>query len=1583
MSASTVQLDPVIAHLEGPYVGLRPFERNEQAIFFGRARDAEFLKDKIFSARLTLLYAPSGVGKSSILRTLVTPALEEQHAWVKYFDNWTGDDPSAALKARLVKFASELGVSNAGTGGGNDTPTLTEIIGRIAAVDDRTAVLIFDQFEEFLVAHGKQLDPLRKELAALVRASGLDVRVVLSLRQEFLATLEPFRNEILNLFQSTYLLDSLDDQGLREAIEEPVCIFGGSYDQKLIDQLVSDLRASEDREAMATSRAPVDLPMMQIVCGHLWDAAVKRKQTVLTLALYKEMGGADKILEAYVRDVMPRRWSDRRLTARLMKYLAPTSGLKKPYTSEELAENEGLNQARAYAELERLSDRRILRVREYRGQKLFELQHDAFIRFIGPWRNEVLRRDKVRRRFIGVAISTCVVLGLVGYYLLTDYLELRKATALVSTLRNEKPEDRRKFAEMRLDAATTDLLFRWKRPELLSSLLQANKDLIPDGYGVANAPPQGSRDANNVDGSQTNQDTQTPQNQTCSPFCIHYSALRQLDENYFQEEWRYLATSIFAKKDIPVPLQIPLIREPGFPLRRITITSGSGKTLTTLARIEVPPHEDSVFIATDGIRGPAKDFLDHFKGQSGWTEIQAAELQPFGPLMVVPPWSRPVWKVSGNPASDGRGMAAFYVAAELLKNPGPLFGDDAMALLLGKARELCPQTVNEAIAARGYINLPTDLAEQVKRRQPLTDLPTILDALAAYPAEDSKKLESKERSQATADLVYAQLHSEKSQNFPQLGGPWKDDGGARAQTSKISAAYEQLGPWLPSLERPVKVYLGRTLREQWFSGQNSILEQRLNDLRDKVASRYGIELRGPLIFSASSGNPLQAKAYRIETIDPKAPECAVPAVSDAQIDQFIDTLERCIVASRTDWLVAEDVFRRRQTTSPGMQKWLENEYSLTSQKELLRAVIGSAPVNASSPASKAASGSIQPEDTLWHSDWLLRSLLFWSQVADPRDTGKMANYLRSTQRARLIPVTSPPQTQPAAGLVAEGISALDADRIPAAGEAFSRAAKANRSVAIQSFLATYPQSLKSIELSEATELCKGVLPPYLNYASYKDLAQRIELDESRDKWSSSLTPETARRFGLCSLQAALYSPRRRRVALESRLLLGRDNSNDWTPQEAHWLAERTLSDYDPYSDDVKLRDAASQLLKSAMLRLPGSDGNWAMRFVVGEYDIFTLPRMTRPGPKAWRLKLLRDLAKARPAPANLSYLANQLYESDRPEDLEEVLQITDRAPQLVQSETNPKQRDADLAAFLYYRATALERLSDLSDSDPALHLKDRRAEADATLDQLGRLKGWEETALGLQAEFLVEREEYAKAIETRQKMLDSPTLRQYAVNDTLLYQVALLSQLLAGNEVAAQQTADEAETRATDGTLAEGLQADLMFTAALGQIVTGSTSMEGTGRQFLLMDHPYVPYIAMMLYSRMASSQTQQEAKSVLDERWKQVDRSHWKERLRGGDETAWREMLLGMYLNQVQPQEIFDPLKDEQAFAKSDLYYLPMSRQDMLCEANFYAALLAESKKDMKTRNADLQKVLDTKVVYFTEYDLAKFLLAQNNLPH
>src|SRR6185436_15790628 len=61
-------VQPAVAAEAGgiPYVGLRPYGPEERDLFFGRDSDSPFLQDKILSARVTLLYAPSGIGKSSL-----------------------------------------------------------------------------------------------------------------------------------------------------------------------------------------------------------------------------------------------------------------------------------------------------------------------------------------------------------------------------------------------------------------------------------------------------------------------------------------------------------------------------------------------------------------------------------------------------------------------------------------------------------------------------------------------------------------------------------------------------------------------------------------------------------------------------------------------------------------------------------------------------------------------------------------------------------------------------------------------------------------------------------------------------------------------------------------------------------------------------------------------------------------------------------------------------------------------------------------------------------------------------------------------------------------------------------------------------------------------------------------------------------------------------------------------------------------------------------------------------------------------------------------------------------------------------
>jgi Novel STAND NTPase 1 len=61
-----------------PYPGPRPFEREEQNLFFGRDREVSELLSLIIAHRIVLLYAQSGAGKTSLLHAGIIPSLTEE-----------------------------------------------------------------------------------------------------------------------------------------------------------------------------------------------------------------------------------------------------------------------------------------------------------------------------------------------------------------------------------------------------------------------------------------------------------------------------------------------------------------------------------------------------------------------------------------------------------------------------------------------------------------------------------------------------------------------------------------------------------------------------------------------------------------------------------------------------------------------------------------------------------------------------------------------------------------------------------------------------------------------------------------------------------------------------------------------------------------------------------------------------------------------------------------------------------------------------------------------------------------------------------------------------------------------------------------------------------------------------------------------------------------------------------------------------------------------------------------------------------------------------------------------------------------
>src|ERR1700756_3743851 len=77
-----------------PYVGPVSFRPEDEPIFFGREHEADDLISLVVAYPVTLLYAASGAGKTSLINAKLLPALRERDATVLGPARVTGPEES-------------------------------------------------------------------------------------------------------------------------------------------------------------------------------------------------------------------------------------------------------------------------------------------------------------------------------------------------------------------------------------------------------------------------------------------------------------------------------------------------------------------------------------------------------------------------------------------------------------------------------------------------------------------------------------------------------------------------------------------------------------------------------------------------------------------------------------------------------------------------------------------------------------------------------------------------------------------------------------------------------------------------------------------------------------------------------------------------------------------------------------------------------------------------------------------------------------------------------------------------------------------------------------------------------------------------------------------------------------------------------------------------------------------------------------------------------------------------------------------------------------------------------------------------
>jgi WD40 repeat protein len=380
-----------------PFPGLRPYEPSESSRFFGRDADLGLITTRLLSGRTTLLFAGSGVGKTSFLEAKLTPELSRRFLVISHRE-WAGRSPLIALIETVVRALNKAGASI------SDRETLVDYFhdaSASTAVSQRRFVLILDQFEELFQHHRDTsgLSEFVSGLSALISDNGVDIRVVFSMREEFLGELSVFDNLIADVFNNYYRLKNLDESQARDVIEQTVGQSEVSPDG--IKAVLHDLRSLHNGEQKGERaiRKYIAPPYLQLVCNQIWADTEPLQNHTPFLADYAP-GTARGELQKYCRKHLETLSGlQKALACDAFGFLMTKRGAKMAYASKDLADLMRVDERELKPVLNKLASPSVRILRAFGDPVWFELYHDMYAPFLIRWKSgfDTARKRQLRR----------------------------------------------------------------------------------------------------------------------------------------------------------------------------------------------------------------------------------------------------------------------------------------------------------------------------------------------------------------------------------------------------------------------------------------------------------------------------------------------------------------------------------------------------------------------------------------------------------------------------------------------------------------------------------------------------------------------------------------------------------------------------------------------------------------------------------------------------------------------------------------------------------------------------------------------------------------------------------------------------------------------------------------------------------------------------------------------------------------------------------------------------------------------------------------------------------------------------------
>ncbi len=391
-----------------PYIGPRPYRREDRDNFYGRNREARDLLAKIIAERVVLFYAQSGAGKSSLLNTKIIPALEEEEGFHVLPKARVGSEIPAGIDPAAVDNVFVFSVMLTLVGEDIDPQTL--LAHTLASflktrypqakesqpeeeewIDDQSTplFLIIDQFEELFTTHQERwqeaqgfFTQVREALETLP-----NLGVVFTMREDYVAALDPYASLLPRRLRARFRMERLGPEGALEAVVKPAANAGCVYDPGVAERMVDDMRrvkVQRPNEAGELEEQYVPGPyvepvQLQVICSQLWDNLPEQDDYAIQWEEVEQYGDIDRALTDFYEHAVEAAVEKTGVRERDIRWWFANQLITPMETRGLVLRGKNETAGLPNAAVDILEQRRIVRADVRAGTRWYEICHDRLV----------------------------------------------------------------------------------------------------------------------------------------------------------------------------------------------------------------------------------------------------------------------------------------------------------------------------------------------------------------------------------------------------------------------------------------------------------------------------------------------------------------------------------------------------------------------------------------------------------------------------------------------------------------------------------------------------------------------------------------------------------------------------------------------------------------------------------------------------------------------------------------------------------------------------------------------------------------------------------------------------------------------------------------------------------------------------------------------------------------------------------------------------------------------------------------------------------------------------------------------------